>query len=50
MKNRWLQNSHGDVKSSIGSGVAKELTHMTHGHEQWCGDGLREWAVQGGKG
>ena len=32
-----LQNSHGDVKFSIGNGVAKELTHMTHGHEQWGG-------------
>ena len=21
---------------------------MTHGHEQWCGDCLREWGVQGG--
>ena len=33
--NGWLQNSHGDVKYSIGNGVAEELiTHMTHGHEQ----------------
>ena len=30
--NRQLQNSHGDVKYSIGNGVAKEI-HMTHGHE-----------------
>ena len=36
--NRWLQNSHGDVQYSIGNGVAKELTHMAHGHEQWWGD------------
>ena len=27
--NRWLQNSHGDVKYSTGNGVAKELTRMT---------------------
>ena len=26
-------NGHGDVKYSIGNGVAKELTHVTHGHE-----------------
>ena len=32
--NRQLQNSHGDVKYSIGKGAAKELIHMTHGHEQ----------------
>ena len=45
--NRWLQNRHGNVKYSIGDGVAKELTHMTHGHEQWCRDCLSEWAVLG---
>ena len=39
--NRQLQNSHGDVKYIIGNGVAKELIHMTHGHEQWWGDCLR---------
>ena len=33
--NRWLQNSHGEVKYRIGNAVAKELIHMTHGHEQW---------------
>ena len=33
--NRYLQNSHGDVQYSIGNGAAKELIHMTHGHEQW---------------
>ena len=48
--NRELQNSHGDVKYSIGKGVAKELLCMTHGHEQWCGDCLREWGVLGGGG
>ena len=40
--NRQLQNSHGDVKYSIGSGVAKEPICMTPGHKQWCGDCLRE--------
>ena len=40
--NRWLQNSHKDVKYSIGNGAAKELIHMTHGHEQWWGDYLME--------
>ena len=29
---RWSQNSHGDVKYSMGNGVAKELMCMTHGH------------------
>ena len=33
--NRQLQKSHGDVKYSIGNGVAKNLLCMTHGHEQW---------------
>ena len=41
--NKELHNSHGDVKYSIGNGVAKEHACMTHGHEQWCGDCLREW-------
>ena len=35
---------------SIGNGAAKELTHMTHGQEQQCGDGLTEWRVLGGAG
>ena len=35
--NRWLYNSHGDVKYNMENG-AKELIHMTHGHDQWCGD------------
>ena len=43
--NRQSQNSHGDVKHSIGNGVAKELIGMTHGHEQWWGDCLKEWSV-----
>ena len=41
--NRWLQNSHGDVKYSIGKGVAKELIHITYGHERWWEDCMREW-------
>ena len=28
-----------NVKNSIGNGVARELTWMTHGHE------LREWGI-----
>ena len=46
--NRQLQNSHGDVQYSIGNGVAEELICMTHGHEQWWGDCLREYGVLGG--
>ena len=46
--NRQLQDSHGDVKYSIGNGAAKELIHMTCGHEQWCGGCLREWRLLGG--
>ena len=49
-KNRWLQNSRGDVKCSIGNGVAKELIHLTHGHEPWCGDCLRAWGLLGAEG
>ena len=45
--NRWLQNNHGDVKYSIGNGVAKELICMTHGHEQWWEDCLRDWGCWG---
>ena len=41
-RNRWLQNTHGDVKYSIGNGVAKELIDMTREHEQWWGDCLSE--------
>ena len=48
--NRWLQNSSGGVKYSVGNGVAKELKHMTHGHEQWWGNCQREWVVLGGEG
>ena len=40
--NRQLQNIHCNVHHSIGNGVAKELIYMTHGHEQWSVDGLRE--------
>lgn len=48
--NRLLQNSHGDIKYSTGNGIAKELIHMTSGHEPCCGDCLREWRVLGGGG
>ena len=34
----------------MGNGVDKELIHMTHGQEQWCGDCPREWGVLGGGG
>ena len=44
--NRQLQNSHRDVKYSIGNGVAKEFICMTHG--QWWGNCLREWGMLGG--
>ena len=46
--NRWLQKSRGDVRYSIGNGAAKELTRMTHGHEPWCGDCLKEWGLLSG--
>ena len=50
--NRQLQNSHGDIKNSVGNGAAKELTHMTHEHEQICRDCLRDegCCVEGVKG
>ena len=48
--NRKLQNNHGNIKYSIGNGVAKELICMTHGHEQWCGDCQREWGMLRGEG
>ena len=48
--NMQLQNIHGDVKYSIGNGVAKKHICMTHGHEQQQGDCLREWRVLGGGG
>ena len=52
--NRQLQNSHGNVKYSIGNGVAKELIRMSHGHERGMVEGLPEgvgrcW-VEGSKG
>ena len=47
--NRQSKKSHRDVKYSIGNGVAKELTHMTRGHEQWWGDCLRKWVVPAGE-
>ena len=39
--NRQLQNSHGGTIYSAGNGVAKELIHVAHGHEQLCRDCLR---------
>ena len=52
--NRQLQNSHGDVKYSVGNGEAKELIPMTHGHEQlvWGlpeGVGVLGGGLKGGK-
>ena len=46
--NRWLENTHGDIRYIIGNGVAKELISMTHGHAQWCGNCLREWGMLSG--
>ena len=34
----------------MGNGVAKELTCMTHGHEQWWRNCLREWEMLGEEG
>ena len=31
--NWFMQDGQGEVKNSIGNGVAKELIRMTHGHE-----------------
>ena len=40
-----VQNRQGDVKNSVGNGVAKELICMTHGHERrGC------WVERGAKG
>ena len=43
--NRQLQNSHGDVKYSIGNEVVKELisTDMNNGGEQPKGKGSAGW-------
>ena len=43
-----LQNSHGNVKNSIGDIVAKEYVCMTQGPGQWCRDCLRVWGSLGG--
>ena len=37
------------MKYSKGNGEAKELIGMTHGHEQWDRDGLREWGLLSGE-
>ena len=43
-KHKWqVQNRHGDIKNSIGNGVAKDLICRTHRHE------LRE-GIAGGNG
>ena len=47
---RYLQNSHEDAKCGMGNGEGKELTQMTHGHEQWCRDFLSWWGLLGGEG
>ena len=47
-KNKYLQNSHGDVKYSIRKAVAKKLTYLAHGHEQGWQDCLRELGVLSG--
>ena len=50
-----MENRQGEGKNSIGNVEAKELTCMTHGHEQWgggCGrevEGRMEWS-EGGNG
>ena len=38
------------VGNSMGSGKAKELICMTHGHELWGGELLEEIEVLGGGG
>ena len=48
--NGKLRNSRGNLKYSMGNGEAKEFICMTHGHEQQCGDCLREWQLLGGGG
>ena len=46
---RYLQNSHEDAKCGMGNGEGKELTQMTHGHEQWCRDFLSWCGLVGGE-
>ena len=51
--NGYVQNRQVDVKNSIGNGIAKELTCMTHGHElRGWGECWRKWGyqVEAGKG
>ena len=48
--NWYAQNSHRNVKYSIGNGVAKGFIYMTHGHEERCGHCLRDLGVLGGGG
>ena len=49
-KYKKIQSSHGDVKYSIGNGVAKETIPMCSGHGQWLVDSRKEWRVVGGGG
>ena len=50
-EHKWqVQNRQGKVKNSIENGAAKELICMTHGHEQWWGDCLRELRDAGWRG
>ena len=35
----------GDNGGQKGKGLVKKHVEMTHGHGQWCGDGLWEWAL-----
>ena len=46
--NWQVENIQGEVKNSIGNGIAKELTCMTHGHELRGGDCQMECMVLGG--
>ena len=48
--NRYLQNSHGDVKYSTRNEVPKNTLCMIHQHAQWCGDCLRGWVMLSGRG
>ena len=50
--NKYFKQSSGNVKYSIGNGVAKELIPMTHGYEHGVGIARRSgrcW-VERGKG
>ena len=40
----------GEVRNSVGNRKPKNLMCMTHGHEQWWEDCLREWGMLRGEG